>query len=146
MFTRSGEDQKWFLFRCNFDVIVIWGLKVVYLCFSKDKTFVFDSSLLKSDSSGHIFDMLHDKINRNPVISETRNNDICIDNWRQNEISESIFDKLVILLKHAYYWPSSFSCISFQSSTQSDIIWLDQWLPSQLMKILYVSKSLILLS
>ena len=108
----GGEHQERFLLCCDFDIIAVGSFKIVDLGLSKDETSVLDCSLLESYSSGHVFDMLHYEVHRNTIISESRDNDIGIDDRRQDEISEGIFDKLVILLKHTNHWPSSFDCVS----------------------------------
>ena len=108
----GGEHQERFLLCCDFDIIAVGSFKIVDLGLSKDETSVLDCSLLESYSSGHVFDMLHYEVHRNTVVSEPRNNDICIYDRGQNEISEGILDKLVILLQYTDYWSSPFDCVS----------------------------------
>ena len=103
MFSRSRKHKERLLLCCHFDFIAVGCFKVIYLCLSKDETFVLDCSFLKSDSPGHILDMLHDEVHRNSIISESWDNDIRIDNVWQDKIPESIFDKLIVLLEHTNY-------------------------------------------
>lgn len=148
MFIRSWENQEWFLFKCNHYLWFTWitTFQIIYLTFTKDECFCFECSLLKSDSFSHIFDILYNEINRYPIISEAWDDDISINYSRQDKIPKSIFNKFIILLEYTHNTSPSFSSISLQSSTKPNIILIIWLLPSQLIKILYVSRSLILLS
>lgn len=81
--------------------------------------------------------MLHNKINRNSVVSCARDDQIRVTDGRVDKISEWIFNKFIVLRKNADNSPASLSSISFDSSTQPDIIYnYGIQIPSQLMNIL----------
>lgn len=124
MLIRSREHQKWFLFKCYHNLWFTWvtALQIIYLTFTKDKCFCLKCSFLKSDSFCHIFDILHNEIHWNSIISEARDNDISIYNSRKNKIPKGILNEFIILLEHTHNTSTPLSSISFQSSTESNII------------------------
>lgn len=42
--------------------------------------------------------MLDDEVNRDPIVSETRDDDICIDDRRKDKVPKGIFNEFVVLL------------------------------------------------
>lgn len=124
MLIRSWEDQERFLFKCDHYLWFAWvtALQIIYLTFTEDKSFSFECSFLEGDPFGHIFDILNNEIHWNSIISEARDDDISIYNSRQNKISKSILNKFIILLEYTHNASASFSSISLQSSTKSNII------------------------
>ena len=124
----SRKNQKRLLLYIDFNFI--WarngGLEVVYFRLSEDEGSGFDCSFFESDSSGHIFDVLDDEVHADSIVSESRNNDICIYYRGQDEVSEGIFNEFVVLFEYADDWPASFCGVSFESSTKSNVVWLKQ--------------------
>lgn len=55
--------------------------------------------------------MLDNKIYWNPVVSETWNDYICINDGGENEVPKRIFDKFVVLFEHTDHRATSFDSI-----------------------------------
>lgn len=136
MFIGSGENQERFLFKCSLNLVRASAFQIIDFTLSKDKGFSFDSSLLESDSSSHILNMLDDEVNRDPIISETRDDDVSVHNRREDKVPKGIFNEFVVLLKHTDDRAASFYSVSFEPTTETDIICFSLLLPSQFMKIL----------
>lgn len=132
----GGEDKEGLLFDGDLDVVGVGCLQVVDLGLPEDEGAGLDCSFLEGDPSRHVLDVLHDEVHRNPVVSEARDDDVGVDDGRQDEGSEGILDKLVVLFQDADDRTSAFLRVSFETAAEADVVWVGTGLPSQLMKIL----------
>jgi len=79
MLIGGGEHKEGLLLESSFDLIRTSAFQIVDFTFSEDKGSCFHCSLLESDASCHVFDILDDEVNRDSVISESWNDNICVD-------------------------------------------------------------------
>lgn len=84
------------------------ALEVVDLALPEDEGLGLECPFLEGDPPRHVLDVLHDEIHRHSVISESRDDDICKDCSRQDEISERFLDELVVLVQYTHHASSSF--------------------------------------
>lgn len=101
MLIRSWKNKEGLSSNGDLIFVLFSVVQIINFTFSKEEYFSFCNFFLEVDPPGHILDVLHNEINRHPIISEARDDDIRIDNGGQDEVPEGILDKLVVLLKHA---------------------------------------------
>ena len=82
MLITSGKDKERFLFHCDFGFIIVEALEVIDFWLSKDEGFSLDCSLFERDPASHVFDMLNNEVDWDAIVSEARNDDVCVDDRR----------------------------------------------------------------
>lgn len=124
MLIRSWENQEWLSSHLNRILIVFLNIEIKVFILSEKKNLSILSCFKNIFLSGHIFNMLHNKVYRNPVISGAWNNQISIANSRIDKVPESVFDKFIILSQNANNSSTPFDSISLDPSAQPNIIYI----------------------
>ncbi len=120
----SGEDQEGLLLYRHHHLCItgVVALQVVNLALSKNEGLGLDSALLEGDPAGHVLDVLHNEIHRDAVVTESRDDDVCIDGSGQDEVAEGVLHELVVLLQHTDHTASTLCSVAFQPSAEADIV------------------------
>lgn len=122
MFIRGGKHKERLLLYGGLNFVRACTFQIVDLTLTKNESFCFYSPFFEGNTSGHVFNVLNDEIDRNSVVSETRDNDVSVHDRRQDKVPEGILDKFVVLIQDTDDTTTSFSIVSLQSAAETDIV------------------------